>query len=241
MNTCEIEELRTRNSWFTGCTREEPTKVYIKTYVNLLEVREYLVPSSKYPLSGKYEVFNYTNTHLIDDVEEYQKVLSIFDKIHYKIGYCYANADAMTKALRKAGYKAQTYVGWAFVDGTPVHHAWTVLWVHERPSVLDLSDHILAMEKEMDLYAPGQMAELRTKVVDATMKLMKLPNHERCAPVGIPSPQYYLVGTPSNGTEGIRLFNQLLKQYPDHPCMARADKRTGVTPTQAMLLTKMKK
>lgn len=241
MNTCEIEELRTRNAWFTGCTREEPTKVYIKAYVNLLEVREYLVPSSKYPLSGKYEVFNYTNTHLIDDVEEYQKVLSIFDKTPYKIGNCYANADAMTKALLKAGYKAQTYVGWAFFSGSPIHHAWTVLWVHERPSVLDLSDQMLVMEKEMDLLAPGSMDAHRAKVVDATLKLMELPHRERCAPVGIPSPMYYLVGAPSNGQEGARVFNQLIKQYPDHPCMARANKQTGITPTQAMLLQKMRK
>lgn len=240
MNTCEIEELRTRNSWFAGCVREEPTKVYIKAYVSLLETREYLIPSTQYPLSGKYEVFNYTNTHLIANTEEYQHILSIFDKVSYKIGNCYGNADAMTKALRKAGYKAQTYVGWAFFAGSPVHHAWTVLWVHERPSILDLSDQMLVMEKETGLTESSLRHAPREKIVDVTLKLMQLPHRERCAPVGIPSPLYYLVGAPSNGPEGIRVFNQLMKRYPDHPCMARINKQTGATATQAMLLKKMK-
>lgn len=241
MNTCEIEELRTQDSWFTGHTNEKPDKVVVKVYDSSNKFKEsIIIPSVFYPLSGKYEVFNYTNTHLIGDTEADQHILSIFDKIPFQIGDCYGNADAMTNALRKAGYEAQTYVGWALFGGSPVHHAWTVLWIHEHPSILDLSDQMFLMAKKLGVSTSGLSSLSRENVVNVTLELMKLPHHERCAPVGIPSPIYYLVGAPSNGPEGISLFNQLLKQYPDHPCMASANKSTGITPTQAMLFKRMK-
>lgn len=240
MNACEIAELRTHNEWYTGHTTEKPDKVVIKVYDRVGKFKESIIcPSVYYPLSGKYEVFNYTNTHLIGDSEEDQRILTIFDKIPYKVGHCYVNADAMTKALCEAGYKAQTYVGWMLTQNEVVHHAWTVLWVHDRPSVLDLADYLTEMDKMIPPDEKMPIEQLREKMADATVKLMQRPHHERCAPVGIPTPFYYFVGSPSNEAEGRALFRKLVAQFPDHPCMARVNKNGGRIPSLDLIRMKM--
>lgn len=240
LNGCEIEELRTHTEWYTGHTTEKPDKVVIKLYDNVGKFKESIIcPSVYYPLSGKYEVFNYTNTHMIGDSEEDRRILSIFDKIHYEVGNCYVNAEAMTKALCEAGYKAQTYVGWMLTQAEVLHHAWTVLWVHDRPSVLDLADYLTELNKIIPWNEVMRTEQLREMMADATVKLMKRPHHERCAPVGIPTPYYYLVGSPSNEYEGRDLFRKLVAQYPDHPCMARMNKNKGRIPTQDLIRKKL--
>lgn len=242
LNACEIEALRTHNEWYTGHTTEKPDKVVIKVYDSAGKFKESInCPSVYYPLSGKYEVFNYTNTHLIGDSEEDQRILTIFDKIPYKVGNCYVNAEAMTKALCEAGYKAQTYVGWMLTQNEVVHHAWTVLWVHDRPSVLDLADYLTEMDKMIPPDEKMPIEQLREMMADATVKLMQRPHHERCAPVGIPTPFYYFVGSPSNEAEGRALFRKLVAQFPDHPCMARMNKNKGRIPTQDLIRKKLGK
>lgn len=240
MNHCEIEELRTQNSWFTGRTTEEEDRVIIRDYVNVLEVKERVIPSDYYPLTGKYEVFNYTNTHMIGVSEEDRHILSIFDKVHYQLGEAYKNSDNLTKALREAGYNAQTYTGWLFENNHVIHHAWTVLWVHERPSVLDLSDMMMVVGKLILPDAKMSDTELRRKFATVAADLMKRPNHERCAPVGIPSLPYYYVGSPSTGAEGVALFNKVAHKYPNHPCMARYNRFNGKNPTHELVRKKMR-
>lgn len=237
MNNCEIEGLRTIQSWFVGHTNEKPDRVIVKRYDKDRFVDSIIVPSAYYPLSGKYEVFNYTNTHQIGLAEDDVPIIEIFNSIKAQIGMCYYNAEAVTRALCNAGYPAKTYVGWLLSPNTPIHHAWTVLYVGDRPSVLDLSDHhVVASE----YYHPCKsMDEQRKMIAAAEKKIAKLPNHEQCFPLGIPSPIWYYVGCPSNKDEGINLYRNLCAKYPNHP--AAPQTVSGLTPTQAMMLSDMNK
>ena len=95
------------------------------------------------------------------------------------------------------------------------------------------------IEKEIPSDTFGLTTDLRERTASLIAKLMKRPNHERCAPVGIPSPPYYLVGSPSNEAEGRALFRKLVAQYPDHPCMARMNKNGGRLPVQDLIRKKL--
>lgn len=232
MNNCEIKELQDIQSWFIGHTTEKPDRVIIKRYDKERFIDSIIVPSSYYPLSGKYEVFNYTNTHQIGLVEQDLPIIKVFDSVKASIGMCYYNAEVLTKALCDAGYSAKTYVGWLLSTSTPIHHAWTVLYVDDRPSVLDLSDHhVVASEY---YYPCKSLDEQRRMIADVEKKIAKLPNHEQCFPVGIPSPIWYYVGCPSCKDEGINLYRSLCSKYPNHPAAPKT--ASGLTLTQKMML-----
>ena len=69
---------------------------------------------------------------------------------------------------------------------------------------------------------------------DVEKKIAKLPNHEQCFPVGIPSPIWYYVGCPSCKDEGINLYRSLCSKYPNHPAAPKT--ASGLTLTQKMML-----
>lgn len=65
-----------------------------------------------------------------------ERVAAIFDSIKPEVGRCFTNAENLCVALNEAGYQAEQYVGWLFMeDELPVHHSFVVLDGH----VLDLS------------------------------------------------------------------------------------------------------
>ena len=52
-----------------------------------------------------------------------ERIIAIFDSIKPEVGRCFTNAEILCVALNKAGYPAEQYVGWLFIDGrgNPVH------------------------------------------------------------------------------------------------------------------------
>lgn len=224
-----------QDTWFTGNVVQKNDRVIIKIYESPLVLKESIViPTVRFPLSGPYEVFDYTNTNEIGTGDNEEEIIKIFNSIKYKIGFCYYNADALTFALCKAGYDAETYVGWLLAP-QPTHHAWTVLRKDGQISVLDLSENVCAFV-ERGLFKPNLTLQQRRELVAKSMKeLLKQPNYERCFPVGIPAPLYLYVGSKSNGNDGAKLYMDLINQYPDHPAASLSDS-LGLTKTQKMIL-----
>ena len=91
------------------------------------------IPSRMYPLeSDSFQCFNADNTSEIVD----EKIKDIFDSIKPETGRCFTNAETLCVALNKAGYPAEQYVGWLFMENElPIHHSFVVLNDH----ILDLS------------------------------------------------------------------------------------------------------
>lgn len=227
-----------KETWFTGKVVKKSDRVIVKIYENPTTFKESIViPTARFPLSAKYEVFDYTNTHEIGTGDNEEEIIKIFDSIKYKIGYCYDNADKLTVALCQAGYDAQTYVGW-LLSPYPTHHAWTVLRKEGQISVLDLAENVCALVERGALEPNLSIQEQREITANAMLELLKQPNHKRCFPVGIPAPAYLYVGSQSNGAEGAKLYMQLINQFPDHPSAPSPD-ALGRTETQKMILKKI--
>ena len=91
------------------------------------------IPSRMYPLeSDSFQCFDADNTSEIVD----KRIVEIFDSIKPETGRCFTNAENLCVALNEAGYQAEQYVGWLFMeDELPIHHSFVVLNDH----ILDLS------------------------------------------------------------------------------------------------------
>lgn len=78
------------------------------------------IPSRMYTLeSDSFKCFDSDNISEIVD----ERIIAIFDSIKPEVGRCFTNAEILCVALNKAGYPAEQYVGWLFIDGrgNPVH------------------------------------------------------------------------------------------------------------------------
>lgn len=217
--------------WHKKQIRLKNDKVVVKLYEEDVFKKSVIVPTVYYPLNGNYEVFHYENTEKVAD----ENVLKIFDSMKYRVGHCYQNTDALVTALRDAGYDAVAYVGWLFVCGWdyPVHHCWCVL---DGKYVLDLSDDYSVM---MGLNAKA-WENVKTKeeqielIASFTAEAKKHPHSIRCAPVGTPTPFLYYVGCPCDPEEGRKIYQRLIRDYPDHECQRNCDKN-GLNQTQKRL------
>ena len=208
-----------------------------------------IIPSTQYPIAGQFELFVTANTSSLQIrengeftavSEEAAKILAVIDKQRHDVGKCYFNADRVTSALQSKGYNAQTYVGWFFLaDTMPAHHAWTVLRLDDKVSVIDLADNFYHLYEGYDKMVGLTLDEQRMEVAKQTRKMEKMPNSKRCVPVGVPCPIAYYIGSPQGGMEGLKLFEELMNKQPYHP--AHKKLKGGLTKTQAMYFADAKK
>lgn len=213
------------------------------------EMQTAIIPSTLYPVPGKYEIFTSDNTFSLQtkdgDVftsssEENTNILDIFDKQQFEMAKCYANADRLTLELRQNGYDAETYVGWLLMSNTmPVHHAWTVLRQGNSVSVLDLSNHFYHQFADIQRLRGLSLDEQRLAVAKKEIELEKLRNSQRCVPVGVPCPNMLYIGCKQSGNEGYKVFVDLMDKYPHHPAHKKLSH--GLTRTQNIFMANRKK
>lgn len=211
--------------------RDKSTQIIFKRYVDDVFKGTCAFPSVKYPLNGKPEVFSVENTEQIMD----SKMIEVIDQQEFCIGRCYTNTRKMVAALRDAGYEATSYVGWLLFseNQTPVHHCWTMVGNH----LIDLADDYALMlhgENGEYLRSSGSGTEMRERMAEFEIEASKLPHSQRCAPLGVPAGFLLYVGSPCSPEEGIKIFKQLMVQFPDHECNRRY-RNTGMTHTQAVM------
>lgn len=216
--------------WHEEWVREKTDKVVVKLRDrNGAFKKSIIVPTVMYPLNGKHEVFTYRNTKRVED----ETILSCFDGVEYKIGRCYDNAKRLVESLRSAGIDAIPYVGWAFVGAgeTPVHHCWVVV---NGSSVLDLSDDYSVMlgGENGKHFKDDQSIEDRRELIAAfQLAARKVKNRQRCCPVGTPTPFMYYVGSPCDPDEGRKIYQRLIRTFPNHECQRNCDPN-GLNATQ---------
>lgn len=194
------------------------------------------IPSAKYPLNDRYETFSFRNCQLMKE----PAVKEIFDRQKYDIGHCYSNTKRLTTALRQAGFVAESYVGWLFVGSgqLPIHHCWTVLREGKKQYVLDLSDdtailrHYYALNAE---HMDGQSKDVIRDFFVAFVEHTRNWKHsERCAPLGMPFPEWYYVGCPCEPEKGKQIFNRYVGVNPGYVSGRDID-GTGRSKVQQML------
>lgn len=220
-NIIKFKESR-ENMWFKDCCILKSDRVIVKIKNIDSSFKESIViPTVYYPLNkNEYKVFTSENTEILED----EKILDIFDDIEFNIGQCYGNSDNLTCLLKENGYDAKTYVGWLFVSEKeyPVHHAWVV--VNDK-YVLDLSDSYMLMAFKMSSDELENKDEqfIRKKFIDFQKSVQKMKNSERCYPVGAVTPFLFYVGTECSGKEGLFIYKDLVKKYPNHNTIKNCD------------------
>ena len=211
-------------AWYTRNVCLKPNKAVVKLFHDdgafLSAVN---IPTVMWPLNASYEVFNYNNCELIED----QIVIDAVNAIEYRIGHCYQNAQNVTNALQALGYDAKQYVGWMFVgEGQwPLHHSWTVL---NGTHVIDLADDQAVLDFNHDKFEGASLQENRERLVDFTKWIRQFPHSKRCMPFGVPSPRLLYIGCECSREQGINIYNNLVRTFPNHPCKERvqANNRT---------------
>lgn len=185
-----------------------------------------------YPLeSNSFQCFDADNTSEIVD----EKVIAVFDSIKPEVGICFTNAENLCVALNEAGYQAEQYVGWLFMeDELPVHHSFVVLDGH----VLDLS---ISLKSDDFAKLDSVTAKCKTKdesrecIAEYIRQKEQSPNHQRCI-FGMVDKAYHYIGAPGTREDGIRRNQELRQSYPQHPCFQ--DVKNGITRGQEILLRK---
>lgn len=189
-------------------------------------------PSHKYPLNSTPEIFDFRCTEDISD----DKVIQIVNSAEFNIGRCYTNAEKLANKLCSAGYDAKCYVGWFFPnDPEPIHHAFVIL---DGVHVIDLSVERDFAELEQSLYKEMRtLKETRYKYAKIlTERREKL--HSTHVVVGkVPDKALY-IGCPCGATEGIKIYNKLIKAFPKHPCNCTDNGVTNETQRLLMQLSK---
>lgn len=131
------------------------------------------------------------------------------------------------------------YVGWLTSGMTaPLHHAWVVI---DSKYLVDISDDLdcflwnllqnkidtsqLSHEETRELYLSFSETSLQQK------------NSNRCH-LGKVSYRNIYIGSPCSLSEGIAIFNQLIRRFPEHPCLVKGTDEFGRTPLQKDILKK---
>lgn len=218
------------DAWHTHHLRLKPLKAVVKLWNRddsfLGSVN---IPSVMWPLSGPYEVFNFNNCELIENIA----VKEIVNRMEYHIGHCYSNAEAVTDALLKAGFNAKMYVGWLFLgcNQHPIHHAWTVL---DKRHVIDLADDLALQSFNKETFDKAETeTERRQMLLSFTKWARQMPHTDRCTPFGIPAPSLLYIGSECDRKTGIDIYNNLIAVYPNHPCAERVQ-ASGMTRMQEL-------
>lgn len=197
-----------------------------------------IVPTVMYPLNNcnEFKVFDYRNTEYIDD----EKIKKAFNETNYKVGCCYHNSLALIENLVKQNINRadiKCFVGWLFMSpfDFPVHHCWLV---YKETMILDLSDNYYLYELNRDkIDNANDINEARHNLAEFTNDISKLPNAERCFPLGQVTPNMLYVGSECDALEGVRIYQKLIKDFPNHDCHKGCDAK-GLNPTQRIMKQK---
>ena len=219
--------------------KRKEDKIVVKKYdkQNQFE-KSIILPTQYYPLNGDYEVFSAENTTTVTD----KNVLEIINSVPYILGHCYTNTKLLAQELRTAGYDAKVYCGWIFVDFReyPVHHCWLML----GESLIDLSDDMdsrreycrQTFQKEFEELESVEQA--RQCIVNFYQSYKKKPNSVRCCPIGVPFEDNLYIGCECDADEGRKIYQRLIKEYPDHEAYRNCNQK-GQNITQQMMLQKL--
>jgi len=219
--------------WYDTAARIHQDRVAVKLYdKNGAFLHSVVTPTEYYPLNGTPQVFNYANTIPVKDGE----VLAAFDEEKYRVGFCYDNTTRLVAALTERGYDVKPYVGWMFVSQfqAPVHHCWAVL---NGQSLIDFADDItvmLAGENAANFRQGGSLKEARKSIVDFQKAAQEQKNSVRCYPVGQATPLLFYIGSVCDPNDGRRVYNALMRKYPNHECERNCD-ADGYNETQKMM------
>lgn len=221
--------------WYEESLRLKPDKAIVKLRnADGSFMKSIAIPSAAYPLNGKYTVFHCENTEPVTD----EQVLALIDEAAFRNGHCYSNTAGVVSKLQAAGYDASAYVGWLFTSESqfPAHHCWCVL---DGRHVIDLSDDFTLMFSGSNgdrLRTAKGLEDARRLMVSFALWSKQFPNHERCAPVGSPSPILLYVGCKCDPEDGKEIYRELMKKFPYHEC--RRDLNSDhINPTQKMMQT----
>lgn len=185
-----------------------------------------IIPTDYYPLdnTNSFNVFHHGNCKQVTDAD----VISCFDSVKLRCGYCYTMADELHAALNHKSINNSIWCGWLFVSGTiPIHHCWVTVGENNE-SVLDVQENFEAETQEIKskLLNEGKQLsyenfqKLRVEFAAKAMR-GKVKNSDRCStqnsPLGVPSPSAFYVGTKvSSGNAARQTYNNLIDRYPNH-------------------------
>ena len=218
--------------------RIKENKVSIKMYnADGSFLRSINIPTIMYPTKdNRVEIFTQDNTYPVQN----EKILAAFNNTEYQVGRCYTNTENLIAALHQAGIKAESYCGWLFLykNQVPTYHCWTVITDGDKKHILDLSadkDLLYPILNTRIKENPGSNAKVLA--AEAIAELMKIPNTERCAPVGRTQNETLYIGSPCSPNEGRKTNDYLIKTFPEHPCFQGLNNRRE-TMTQQLLRMK---
>lgn len=228
--------------WFEqgSILRESARRVSVKIHnYDGQYVASAVIPSVYYPLNGNtYELFHQNNCVPLTN----EKAIEAFNAVRFKIGQCYDNTERLVQEFAARNLQLTPYCGWLVIQDSdyPVFHAFAVYEENGQKSVIDLSDDYTRMVNSAAQAMEGKsMEDARQIYVDYTKNAMQLPNSDRCSVVGVPSSPYLYVAAPCTPQQAIKIRDQLLRQYPDHPCFLDITRSgDGLTDTQRALKKK---
>lgn len=199
---------------------------------------EYKIPSDLFPVLNKPSLryFSYADT---DTLGANTELARIYDSLEFKVGFCYSNIEQYSEALKKAGLKNfKIYTGWVITYGLPVHHCWLV-WDDKHvidPGVTLVENAYLLQAAELKKNNPeASMDEMRELFVSIHKKYESANNTEYRT-FGKVAPFAFYIGTETTPVQGRKIFNKLMKDYPEHPSYARGGMNgQGESTLQTML------
>jgi hypothetical protein len=228
--------------WFEqgNMLRERDGRISVKIYdFDRQYVDSAVVPSVSYPLnSNTYELFHQNNCAPLTNPQ----AIEAFNAVKYRIGQCYDNTERLLQEFAARNLQLTPYGGWLFIvdSGHPVYHSFAVYEENGQKSVIDLADDYTGIVRTVAQEMEGKpIEEARQIYVDYTQNAMRLSNSERCSVVGVPSDAYLYVAAPCTPQQAIKIRDQLLWQYPDHPCFLDITRsEDGLTDTQRAMKKK---
>lgn len=191
------------------------------------------IPSKLYPLTNpkKINLFCYYNTEPLED----EVVKEVFDSMKFETGRCYTNTKRLISLLNKRGiFDVEAFVGWAILDDKPIHHCWAV---YKNNYVLDGGATLASYEamKYVWEHKIGDKEEQKKIFIDIHKKHASIENH-KSKTFGQVIPTYVYVGTPDAPDNGVDIYNQLMKDFPNHPSYAKMERNEdNATPIQVEL------
>lgn len=197
--------------------------------------RKIRIPTDMWPLNRPdYEFFGPDETVPITD----ETVIRCFDKADQKMGFCYPNVKNVVNECYKHGIEVIPYVGWYVYTSYlyPVHHCWSVLkHPNGDASVLDYGDTFTkGCEIFPKLKSPDSIDESRALLIKLHHMMDEGNLHEFCGnPFGKVGFGFY-IGCPCDPDEGIKIYQDLVNRYPDHPILGTINRETGASRIQEM-------
>lgn len=200
---------------------------------NGIDTKPIKIPSQMYPLNGNINFITKDNSAPFPDSPLTDKIKEIYNSITPGVGTCYTNTEKLVAALNEVGIEAHSMVGWVFIGGDlPVHHCFAAIDNH----VLDFSPNLDLLYSETDNNLT--IEEARDKLTNRMIELRAMPNSETTT-FGQVNKHTLYVASPCKPSEGLKIYQKLMKAYPKHPCYTNIV--DGTNETQRMFYKKQGK